>query len=143
MADLTKLPAWTVGSRQRGQARRLRRDSTAAERVMWGELRAHRFQGFGFRRQAPIGPYIADFVCHERRLVIELDGGQHDGSESDARRDRMLRQVGFQILRFWNNDVAENLEGVLLRIREALIPADPLSPTLSPGGRGGESERWP
>jgi crossover junction endodeoxyribonuclease RuvC len=125
------------------RAKELRVNSTDAERILWAQLRAKRFDGHKFRRQEPILGYIADFACPERRLVIELDGGQHNGSESDVRRDRLLRQAGFQILRFWNNEVAENLEGVLLRIREALMPDAPLSPSLSPGGRGGESERWP
>ena len=125
------------------RAKELRLNSTDAERVLWAQLRAKRFDGHKFRRQEPVLGYIADFVCHERRLIIEVDGGQHSGSESDARRDRMLQQAGFQILRFWNNEVADNIDGVLLRIREALMPGGPLSPPLSPGGRGGASERGP
>jgi crossover junction endodeoxyribonuclease RuvC len=121
-----------------GRAKELRLNATDVERVLWAQLRAKRFDGHKFRRQEPVLGYITDFVCHEQRLIIEVDGGQHSGSESDARRDRMLQQAGFQVLRFWNNEVADNLEDVLLRIREALMSSgNPLSPTLSPGGRGG------
>jgi crossover junction endodeoxyribonuclease RuvC len=129
-----------AGAYETSRAKELRANATDAERMLWAQLRAKRFEGRKFRRQEPILGYVADFVCHERRLIIELDGGQHSGSERDQRRDRMLQQAGFHVLRFWNNDVAENLEGVLLRIHEALGSSDPLSPTLSPGGRGGESE---
>jgi crossover junction endodeoxyribonuclease RuvC len=109
------------------RARKRRLDGADAERVLWTQLRAKRFEGHKFRRQEPILGFIADFVCHERRLVIEVDGGRHEGSASDERRERVLRQAGFEVLRFWNDDVAENLEGVLLRIRDVLGPG--------PGGR--------
>ena len=118
-------------------ARRLRQDSTRSELVLWEQLRAKRFGGHKFRRQEPILGYTADFVCHERRLIIEVDGGQHADSTHDARRDATLHQAGFRTLRFWNNDVSENLDGVLQTIKSALDAAA-LSPTLSPGGRGSE-----
>ena len=83
--------------------------------------------GFKFRRQAVIGRHIVDFACYERKLIIEVDGGQHAGSWSDKVRDQWLREQGFEILRFWNNDVLRNREGVLGKILERLSPLpDPL-----------------
>src|SRR5690606_4366046 len=76
-------------------------------------------------RQVPIGPFIADFVCFEIKLVIEVDGGQHSGSASDVRRDQWLRTNGFRVLRFWNNDVLQNLDGVLQRVVEAVATPHP------------------
>jgi crossover junction endodeoxyribonuclease RuvC len=109
-----------------GQPRRLRRDSTDCERIVWGQLRAKRFDGYKFRRQEPILGFTADFVCHERRLIIELDGGPHaDNAAGDARRTALLNQAGFRVLRFWNTDVIDNLEGVLETINAALAEASP------------------
>src|SRR5688572_6722451 len=90
------------------RARRLRRDVTDAERKLWQRLRRLPIEGTHFRRQATIGPYFADFACHTSRLVIELDGGQHGfGAQAkrDQKRDEYLRQNGYRVLRFWNNDV--------------------------------------
>jgi very-short-patch-repair endonuclease len=111
---------------------------TAAERRIWNRLRAHRFQGFSFRRQFPIGSYIVDFICPEARLVIEIDGGQHALIEAnrDATRDAGLRTQGFMVLRFWNNEVLTNLTGVLERIAEALCRPLPPSLTLPRNGGG-------
>lgn len=89
-------------------AKDLRGHSTDAERKLWNHLRAKRMEGLKFRRQHPIGKYIADFVCLERRVVIELDGGQHSEPEIEAHdraRDKWLKQVGYIVLRFWYNDV--------------------------------------
>ncbi|MEO8373885.1 MAG: endonuclease domain-containing protein [Sphingomonas bacterium] len=83
-------------------------------------VRDRRLDGFKFRQQTTIGPFVADFVCLEAKLIIELDGGQHD-AETDAPRTRFLEARGFKILRFWNNDVIENMEGVLLTVHDALI----------------------
>jgi very-short-patch-repair endonuclease len=91
----------------------MRSEMSEAERVLWLQLRAHRLDGLRFRRQTPIGQYIVDFVCHEQRLVIELDGGQHAESQHDAKRDRWLESKGYRVLRFWNSDVFQNREGVL------------------------------
>ena len=85
---------------------------TDAEAALWSLLRAKRLGGFKFRRQVQIGRYIVDFVCFERRLIIEADGSQHADSPTDRARDAWLQNEGFEILRFWNNDVLENLEGV-------------------------------
>jgi very-short-patch-repair endonuclease len=97
----------------------LRRDQTDAERLFWFAVRNRRLDGVKFRRQTTIGPYIVDFLCIEAMLVVELDGGQHS-PEADAARTRFLEQRGYRVLRFWNNEVIENLEGVLLRVCEAL-----------------------
>ena len=125
-----KKPKWKVSSRLRSNARALRKNSTDAERILWSELRDHRLNGAGFRRQVPIETYIADFVCHAAKLVIELDGGQHfsDGQESR----------GFRVLRFSNHDVTTNRAGVLETIAAAIAASTP-SLTL-PHKEGGNRE---
>ena len=102
------------------QARRLRGNMTDAERRLWYHLRAHRFDGNKIKRQVPIGLYIVDFACLGRKLIIEVDGGQHAESQSDVARDAYLEREGFRVLRFWNNDVIENMEGVLIEIARHL-----------------------
>jgi very-short-patch-repair endonuclease len=98
-------------------ARQLRHELTDTERLLWRELRAHRFQGFKFRRQQPLGDYIVDFICFEQKLIIELDGGQHaDAQDYDRQRDAWLSAQGYSVLRFWNNEVQENLDGALEHI---------------------------
>ncbi|WP_426411581.1 endonuclease domain-containing protein [Bradyrhizobium ganzhouense] len=97
-------------------ARRLRIDQTDAETVLWNRIRNRRIDGHKFVRQEPIIGYICDFVCREKRIVIEVDGGQHNESRADAVRDERLREKGYKILRFWNNDVLENIDGVLIVI---------------------------
>jgi len=100
-------------------AKDLRKNSTHAEAVLWQSLRAKRFEGMKFRRQQPIRTFIVDFVSFKKRVIIELDGGQHaEDTLKDMERDAVLGQMGFIVLRFWNNDVLENLEGVLEVIRE-------------------------
>ncbi|MBS0530823.1 MAG: endonuclease domain-containing protein, partial [Proteobacteria bacterium] len=96
--DDEQKPSWRVTSQQRGRARSLRRNLTDTERAMWSMLRGHRLKDLGFRRQFPIGPFLADFVCHAAKLVIEIDGGQHfsDGGESrDTRRTAYNESKGF------------------------------------------------
>jgi very-short-patch-repair endonuclease len=100
-------------------AARLRRDSTDVERAMWARLRNRQLTGAKFRRQASLGPYVVDFLCIETKLIVELDGGQHS-AEADAPRTAWLSGQGYRILRFWNNDVAENVEGVLAVIADVL-----------------------
>jgi very-short-patch-repair endonuclease len=102
------------------RARRLRRDSTDAELKLWYQLRSRSITGFKFVRQEPIGLYIVDFACRERRLIVELDGGQHAESKSDVVRDQWLADHGYRVLRFWNNDVMANTDGVLPTIATAL-----------------------
>ena len=102
-------------------ARSLRSDMTLAEQRMWQALRGRQIKGFRFRRQHPIGPYIADFTCLDQSLATELDGGQHqDQVAYDERRTAFLAQQGWRVLRFWNNDVLNNLEGVLAKVADAL-----------------------
>jgi very-short-patch-repair endonuclease len=126
-------------------ARKLRQQMTEAEGRLWYLLRAHRFGGIEFNRQALIGRYIVDFVCFNRKLIIEVDGGQHADSPGDRRRDEWLRGEGFRVLRFWNNDVLKNTDGVLEMIslalaEEAKSPSpgslrSPPSPTRGEGKR--------
>jgi very-short-patch-repair endonuclease len=104
-------------------ARKLRKNSTDAERRLWFVLRDRRLLGYKIRRQRPIGPYIVDFVCIEHRLVIEVDGSQHTGSTADAIRTRWLELRGWKVLRFWNNDVSNNRERVLDAILNVLKPS--------------------
>jgi very-short-patch-repair endonuclease len=112
------------------RARRLRHDQTETESVLWRALRGEQLLGHKFSRQQTIGPYIVDFVDVGTKLIVELDGGQHaDAVDYDAKRDAWLTSEGFRILRFWNNEVLENLEGVLMNIAAALSPPpQPLSP---------------
>ena len=110
----------TVSPLMRRRARALRLNMTDAERKLWYVLRDRRFAGFKFSRQVPVGPFIADFVCFEERLVIEVDGGHHAESLRDQRRDRWFSANEFRVLRFWNNEVLTNLEGVMAVIARAL-----------------------
>ncbi len=104
-------------------AKELRTRSTDAERLLWSKVRAHRLYGFKFKRQQLIGDYIVDFVCFEAKLVVELDGGQHADSTSDSYRDNWLRSRGYKVLRFWNNDVLTNIEGVVEVVLRYLSPS--------------------
>jgi very-short-patch-repair endonuclease len=117
-----------------GLARRLRRDSTCAEWRLWNRLRARLIDGYKFSRQQPIGPYVVDFVCREKQLVIEVDGGQHAESARDKVRDQWLREHNYRILRFWNNDVMSNMDGVLATIGAALHSDAPPHPVPASGG---------
>ncbi len=97
-------------------ARTLRKQATNAEKLLWHYLRAKQLGGLKFRRQQPIGKYIVDFICFSHKLVIELDGGQHaqpSNQRRDQQRDTWLQEQGFKVLRFWNNDVVNNIEGVV------------------------------
>jgi len=101
--------------------RRLRENTTDAERKLWSILHSRRMAGLKFFRQYGAGPYILDFYCPERRLVIEVDGGQHAdayGQQHDAHRDRYLKGLNIRVIRFWNNDVLQNIEGVGQKIKE-------------------------
>jgi very-short-patch-repair endonuclease len=133
-----KNPTWKVSSKLRSNARALRRNSTGAERILWSQLRDHRLNGVSFRRQVPIVNYIADFVCHAARLVIELDGGQHfsdDQEAADARRSAVIEAKGFRVLRFSNHDVMTNRAGVLETIA-AVVAASTSTPALPHKGGG-------
>jgi len=106
-----------MSKKSTGLARSLRRSATDAESYLWRHLRANQLKGCKFRRQQPIADYIVDFVCLEKRIIIEVDGGQHAiEKESDSRRDESLSALGYRVLRFWNNDVLGNIHAVLERI---------------------------
>ena len=104
-------------------ARSLRNNPTEAEQRLWLHLRTTRFEGEKFTRQFPIGNFIADFACRALRLAIELDGGQHSESPTDANRTRIIEAHGYRVIRFWNNEVFENLDGVLTVIAEEIANA--------------------
>lgn len=115
-------------------AKSLRRTMTDAEQKLWYYLRAHRFMGKKFKRQKPLGRYVVDFVCMEEKLIIELDGGQHaENVGCDQVRDAWLRSEGYTVLRFWNNQLLNETEGVLEQIRLAFSSKDTDPKTLSPG----------
>ena len=111
----------TIDERLRGFARDMRKESTDAERRIWSKLRDGRLQGLKFRRQVPIGNAIADFVCFEHKLIVEVDGGQHSENTRDALRDAELTSKGFRVLRFWNPDVMRNTNSVLDTILAAAL----------------------
>ena len=120
------------------KAKRLRREMTDAERKLWSVLRGAKVEGAKFRRQQPIGPFIADFVCQERRLIVEADGSQHAVSANDERRTAFLENKGYRVLRFWNNEILDDLDGVAEAIVSALsfphpAQAAPESPSPSRG----------
>jgi very-short-patch-repair endonuclease len=122
-------------------ARGLRRRQTDAERRIWARLRDRRLLDAKFARQVLIGSYIVDFCCREQKLIVELDGGQHAAhADYDAGRTALLQALGYRVIRFWDNDALSNTNGVIQRIAEALsATAAPLTPALSPEGRGGRS----
>jgi very-short-patch-repair endonuclease len=101
-------------------ARRLRVGQTDAETVLWNRIRNRQIDGHKFVRQVPLLGYICDFVCREKHLIVEVDGGQHNESVTDATRDRRLTEDGYRVIRFWNNDVLGNIEGVLTTIQVEL-----------------------
>jgi len=126
-------------------AKALRTQQTNAEQRLWYHLRAHRFMGLKFKRQKPMGRCIVDFVCMERRLIIEIDGGQHAEQVGyDKHRDAWLRSQEYTVLRFWNNEVMQNLEGMLEQVRCALTLSpspDTLSPTPSRKRERGQTRK--
>jgi very-short-patch-repair endonuclease len=102
-------------------ARALRKRSTKAERLLWSKLRSRRFAGIKFKRQVPIANYTVDFAALDLKFIIEVDGGQHDGHAArGAERTRILQEWGYHVIRFWNNDVLGNTEGVLEVIAQEL-----------------------
>jgi very-short-patch-repair endonuclease len=117
-----------------GIARKLRKQSTDTEQHLWRHLRNRQIEGFKFRRQQPVGGYFVDFVNLEKKVIIELDGGQHALGPGDKVRDEWLRAEGYKVLRFWDNQIFNNLEGVLETIRDALLALRP-DPLLQ-GERG-------
>jgi very-short-patch-repair endonuclease len=134
-------------NRKTTMARRLRRDATDAERRLWYRLRSRQIGGAKFVRQEPVGPYVVDFACRELRFIVEVDGGQHATDPRDAVRDKWLSDHGYRMLRFWNNDVLANTEGVLEAIAAALnegtsVPTRGATPHPDPlPAKSGERER--
>jgi len=132
----------------KGTARRLRKDMTEAEKLIWSRLRAHRFANASFRRQAVLGPYVVDFLCPTAKLVVEIDGNQHAGSITDATRDAYLAAHGYRVLRYWNNDVLGNLDAVLEDLHRHLsehasAPSPNPSPQRGEGSEIGEGSPQP
>jgi very-short-patch-repair endonuclease len=118
-------------------ARRLRRNQTDAERLLWFRLRDRRLVGWKFRRQAPIDRFVVDFCCADAKLIVELDGGQHEqDKERDAPRTRVLGAMGYLVLRFWNHEVMRNMDGVLGEILSTINQhrSEPPHPTPLPCG---------
>ncbi len=137
------MPHEEVSQFQRIRAKQLRRVMTRAETLLWRHLKAHRLARLGFRRQVPMGNYIADFVAHSCKVVVEVDGESHDFEERvrhDEKRDAWFASRGYRVLRFTNEDMLKNLEGVALAILQAAEPGAPPSLTLPrKGGGNGES----
>jgi len=122
-------------------ARNLRKTPTAAEDVLWQALRGRRFQGLKFRRQVPFLTYAVDFLCIERKLIIEIDGKQHDWyADYDARRTEEIERHGFVLIRFRNADVMNDLDSVLTKIAEAAVPSAASFPHPWPLSQMGEGE---
>ncbi|MGE8396782.1 MAG: endonuclease domain-containing protein [Comamonas sp.] len=120
------LSRWRERAGVRVLAQTLRQASTEAEQLLWRHLRARQLGGFKFRRQYPLGAYVLDFVCLEKHLVVELDGGQHNEPEQmrhDQIRTSWLQAQGFEVLRFWNHEVLQQNNDVLARVLQALTPA--------------------
>ena len=106
-------------------ARTLRRNSTIQERRLWNLLKNRQFHNLKFKRQHPIGDYIVDFICKEAKIIIEIDGGQHNELENidyDNARTEFLNSLGYKVIRFWNNEIYENIEGVLLKLEVEINP---------------------
>ena len=119
------------------RARELRQTLTDAEKLLWRRLRLKQIEGQKFRRQAPIGNYIVDFVCFEKRLIVELDGGQHaEQTEYDEARDRWLESQGFRVIRVWNDQVMRETEAVMEMIFNTVTTVTPVTPHLDPPPQG-------
>jgi very-short-patch-repair endonuclease len=121
------------------RARALRQRLTDAEKLLWRHLRNRGLGGWKFRRQYPVGPYIVDFICPEKNIVIEIDGGQHAANEAlDLQRSAFLNKMGYRVLRFWNNEVLQETEAVLEAIFAILTDAAQNSPAPRPSPPSGE-----
>ena len=129
------MPTHRIPPHQLEHSRQLRTAMTDAERLLWRHLRGSQLNGHKFRRQHPVGTYIADFACLERRLIVEVDGGQHNGSAHDLARDSWLEDQGWRVLRFWNNEVLAHAEGMMTQIAQACAlagTAPPPQPSCAP-----------
>ena len=106
-------------------ARNLRKNATIQERRLWNLLKNRQFRNLKFKRQQPVGDYIVDFICKEVKIIIEIDGGQHNepkNIEYDKTRTEFLNSLGYKVIRFWNNEIYENIDGVLLRLNQEINP---------------------
>ena len=138
------MPHATVSTQQRSRAKSLRHTMTRAETLLWRYLKAHHIEYLGFRRQVPMRNYVADFACHSAKVIIELDGESHDfdsRQRHDGERDAWFKSQGYTVLRFSNDDVLKNLEGVVAMIREASALALAVPPSLSLPHKGGGNAR--
>jgi very-short-patch-repair endonuclease len=137
-------------ARPTARARELRKHAKDAERALWQAISARKVSGIRFNRQVPIGPYICDFVARSIGLVIEVDGGQH-GDEADANRTSIIEAQGFRVIRFWNNEVLGNLDGVMAEIARVIadMPSldgrhvTPINPSRKREGRLSQQTPWP
>ncbi len=120
-------------------ARRLRKEATDVERLLWSVLRNRQLDNHKFRFQATIGPFVVDFLCAEKRLIVELDGGQHS-EDVDRERTAYLEKAGYSLIRFWNSDLTQNLDGVLeaIRLKLSALPAAQHAPSPNPLPQAGE-----
>ncbi|CAN7588764.1 DUF559 domain-containing protein [Bosea sp. LjRoot90] len=144
------MPHAEVRPAQRRRAKQLRKDMTGPEKKLWHDLKAHRTGSAHFRKQVPIGPYIADFACHSAKLIVEIDGDQHSVGQqqvSDLRRDAWFAEQGYHTLRFSNWQVLNEFESVVLTIAAAaqglLESAEPCIPPSQPSPTRGEGSRAP
>ena len=134
-------PRFNVSPQNRARARAMRKNMTDAELKLWNELRAHRLMGLGFRRQYPIRNYIVDFACPAKRLIVEADGSQHGDNEAvryDDQRTRQLEADGWTIVRFWNDDILGDIDGVCQHIvihAGLAVPEGDIMPLLTEGAR--------
>ncbi len=139
------MPHAKVSERQLARAKQLRQTMTRAETLLWRYIKAHRIGDLGFRRQVPIGPYIADFACHSARLIVELDGESHDFAsrrKQDEKRDAWFASQGYAVVRFTNDQALANLEGVVQVIREtADAQARNSPPSLTLPHKGGGNRK--
>ena len=137
---VAEMPHAAVGKQHRGRAKDLRQRMTRAETLLWRYIKAHRIEGLGFRRQVPLGNFVADFVCHSARVIIELDGESHDFESrrnADVKRDAWLESQGYVVLRFTNEQVLGELEGVVHIIRDTACARRGAPPFLSLPHKGG------
>ncbi len=123
------------------RAQELRNNATPAERLLWRQLSRRQLNGWKFSRQMPVGPFVCDFMCRELGLVIEIDGGQHSENPGDATRTAYIESEGFRVVRYWNNEVRDNLPGVIENLRALLDRAHPLPPPASGRGRAAQRRR--
>ena len=121
------------------RAQELRNNATPPERILWRHLNRRQLGGWKFSRQMPIGPFVCDFLCRELRLVIEIDGGQHDENPRDAARTAYIEREGFRVVRYWNNKVRDNVAGVIENLRALIDQSHPRP--LPPAG--GEKQKVP